>query len=307
MIGVPQELPREADVLRNLAANLGRFDAKRNATDLRISAVAAERDMVASFQRGMEPLARQQQASDMQLTIYARQRLAPAMARVVTAIKQVQEKVTTLGQQTMGTGPATDPPAASGGGAGADARGRVRVPRAVHEPVDALPAAVLEQGNHLRQLGRVLAEPRAIKRRSAASSGFFSSDSGCRVTAARISWKASLPASPAAAACGAASRSARSPPPPGLPASAAFFVVNDMTSSSCVAGILGHSERSEECLGLLPVRTAIKITFSCRSSVVVGGRIWLMNVALRWTIGSHCVGNRWLTCAKPLAWLLPWP
>ena len=49
MIGVPQELPREADVLRNLAANLGRFDAKRNATDLRISAVAAERDMVASF------------------------------------------------------------------------------------------------------------------------------------------------------------------------------------------------------------------------------------------------------------------
>ena len=106
MIGVPQELPREADVLRNLAANLGRFDAKRNATDLRISAVAAERDMVASFQRGMEPLARQQQASDLQLTTYAMQRLAPAMARVVAAMQQVQEKVATLWQQTMGTGPA---------------------------------------------------------------------------------------------------------------------------------------------------------------------------------------------------------
>jgi hypothetical protein len=105
MIGVPQELPREADVLRNLAANLGRFDAKRNATDLRISAVAAERDMVASFQRGMEPLARQRQASDMQLTIYARQRLAPAMARVVAAMQQIQETVATFWQQTMGTGP----------------------------------------------------------------------------------------------------------------------------------------------------------------------------------------------------------
>jgi hypothetical protein len=106
MIGVPQELPREADVLRNLAANLGRFDAKRNATDLRISAVAAERDMIASFQRGMEPLARQQQASDMQLTTYAMQRLAPAMARVVAAMQQVQETVATLWQQTMGTAPA---------------------------------------------------------------------------------------------------------------------------------------------------------------------------------------------------------
>jgi TrwC relaxase/AAA domain len=105
MIGVPQELPREADVLRNLAANLGRFDAKRNATDLRISAVAAERDMIASFQRGMEPLARQQQASDMQLTTYAMQRLAPAMARVVAAMQQVQEKAATLWEQTMGTGP----------------------------------------------------------------------------------------------------------------------------------------------------------------------------------------------------------
>jgi hypothetical protein len=106
MIGVQYELPREADVLRNLAANLGRFDAKRNATDLRISAVAAERDMVASFQRGMEPLARQQQASDLQLTTYAMQRLAPAMARVVAAMQQVQEQVSTLWHQTMGTGPA---------------------------------------------------------------------------------------------------------------------------------------------------------------------------------------------------------
>jgi hypothetical protein len=104
MIGVPQELPREADVLRNLAANLGRFDTKRNATDLRISAVAAERSMIASFQRGMEPLARQQQASGIQLTAYARQRLAPAMARVAAAMRQVQEKVTTLWQQTKGTG-----------------------------------------------------------------------------------------------------------------------------------------------------------------------------------------------------------
>jgi hypothetical protein len=106
MIGVPQELPREADVIRNLAANLGRFDAKRNATDLRISAVAAQRSMIASFQRGMEPLVRQQQASGMQLTIYARQRLAPAMARVVAAMQQVQEKATSLWQQTMGTGAA---------------------------------------------------------------------------------------------------------------------------------------------------------------------------------------------------------
>jgi hypothetical protein len=104
MIGVPQELPREADVLSNLAANLGRFDAKRNATDLRISAVAAERSMIASFQRGMEPLARQQQTSGMQLTIYARQRLAPAMARVMAAMQQVQEQATSLWQQTMGTG-----------------------------------------------------------------------------------------------------------------------------------------------------------------------------------------------------------
>jgi hypothetical protein len=104
MIGVPHELPREADVIRNLAANLGRFETKRNATDLRISAVAAERDMVTSFQRGMEPLVRQQQGSDMQLTTYARQRLAPAMARVAAAMRQVQEKVTTLWQQTKGTG-----------------------------------------------------------------------------------------------------------------------------------------------------------------------------------------------------------
>ena len=104
MIGVPHELPREADVIRNLAANLGRFETKRNATDLRISAVAAERSMIASFQRGMEPLARQQQVSEMQITTYARHRLAPAMARVAAAMQQVQEHVTTLWQQTMGTG-----------------------------------------------------------------------------------------------------------------------------------------------------------------------------------------------------------
>jgi hypothetical protein len=104
MIGVPHELPREADVLRNLAVNLGRFETKRNATDLRISAVAAERDMVASFQRGMAPLVRRQQAPDMQLTIYARQRLAPALARVVAAMQQVQEKVSALWQLTKGAG-----------------------------------------------------------------------------------------------------------------------------------------------------------------------------------------------------------
>jgi hypothetical protein len=103
MIGVQYDLPREADVLRNLAANLGRFEAKRNATDLKISAVAAERDMVASFQRGMEPLARRQQASDMQLTTYARQRLAPAMARVVALMEQAQEHIASLWQRTMGT------------------------------------------------------------------------------------------------------------------------------------------------------------------------------------------------------------
>ena len=34
------------------------------------------------------------------------QRLAPAMARVVKAMQQVQETVTTLWQQTMGTAPA---------------------------------------------------------------------------------------------------------------------------------------------------------------------------------------------------------
>jgi hypothetical protein len=104
MIGVPHELPREADVIRNLAANLGRFDTKRNATDLRISAVAAERSMIASFQRGMEPLARQQQVSAMQITTYARQRLAPAMARVAAAMQQVHEQVTAVWQQTVGTG-----------------------------------------------------------------------------------------------------------------------------------------------------------------------------------------------------------
>ena len=54
----------------------------------------------------MEPLARQQQASDLQLTTYAMQRLAPAMARVVAAMQQVQETVATLWQQTMGTAPA---------------------------------------------------------------------------------------------------------------------------------------------------------------------------------------------------------
>ena len=64
------------------------------------------------------------------------------------------------GRHPLGTDhgdrPGTDPPAASGGGAGAGARGRARVPRAVHGPVDALPAAVLQQGDHLGQLGRVL-------------------------------------------------------------------------------------------------------------------------------------------------------
>ena len=100
MVGLA-EVPREEDVIRNLAANLGRFETKRTATDLLIRSVAVQRGMLASFQRGVEPVARQQQASDMQITAYARQRLAPVMARFAAVTQQVHERVSTLWQQAM--------------------------------------------------------------------------------------------------------------------------------------------------------------------------------------------------------------
>jgi hypothetical protein len=102
MIGLA-EAPREEDVIRNLAANLGRFETKRNATDLISRSVEIQRRMIAGFQRGVEPIARrQQQAPEIQISPYTRQRLALMMARFVAVTQQVQERVANVWQQTMG-------------------------------------------------------------------------------------------------------------------------------------------------------------------------------------------------------------
>lgn len=102
MIGLA-DVPREEDVIRNLAANLGRYDTKRNATDLLSRSVELQRGLIARFQRGLEPIERaRQQGPQSQMGPAARRRLTPVMAKLAGMTQQVQERVAQLWHQTWG-------------------------------------------------------------------------------------------------------------------------------------------------------------------------------------------------------------
>ena len=94
-IGIPSPLPTAEDVLRNVAANLGRFETKRTASAVLGHTLARARDISAQFVRGTEA-SRQSERSNLQIRSYAIQRMTPAIERFVDAVERVVDKARSM-------------------------------------------------------------------------------------------------------------------------------------------------------------------------------------------------------------------
>jgi hypothetical protein len=98
--------PSREDVIRNVAANLGRFEEKRHATDMLEKAISIQRGVVGSLHRGADAAERSAQRPGV--GEYQRSRLADVARHVIAtaerAMRQVQDQAQDLLARTLAEG-----------------------------------------------------------------------------------------------------------------------------------------------------------------------------------------------------------